>query len=336
MMRILALLFFFTGIAQAEPLIIVGSTDRAAFAPLIAAFEQQARGTSVTYHEMDSLPLHQAILDGTLPFAPDIIISSAIDRQFRLAHDGYALPHRSAVTARLPPWARFADSAFGFTYEPLIFVASRRAFAGRKLPGSRAALLALLAENNGELGPVATYDPVTSGLGNILGKIDHATNSQWAPFVTRLAQHGLKTYCCSGDMLNALDRGDVSLAFNVLGSYATQRQAAGAEIDLIYPADYTLVIARVAMILRSAAHPRTAARFIDFLLSPDAQTILARETYLSAILPIPAPGLSPATIKEQATGPLRPIALDATLLAYSDALHQQGFIALWQSLVTQP
>lgn len=321
------------GAARAEVLTILSSTDRAAFAPIIAAFQAREPGTIITYTEMDTLPLYDAITENRLPVQPDIVISSAVDRQFRLANDGYALPHRSPVTAKLPDWARFADAAFGFTYEPLIFVASRRAFAGKPLPKSRADLLALIAQDGASLAPVATYDPVTSGVGNLLGKIDYATNSQWSPFIARLAQHGLKTYCCSGDMLTALDRGQVSLAFNVLGSYAELRRAQGADIAIVYPADYTLVISRVALALKTTAHPRMAKAFLDFLLSVEAQTLLARDTHLSAILPISAPGLSPATVKDQATGPLRPIALDAQLLAYSDRMHDEQFLTLWRSLV---
>lgn len=329
--------FFFSVLAvsgvRAEPLTILGSTDRDAFAPILAAFAVREPSVQVSYHELDTLPLHEGVLTDTLPFTPDLVISSAVDRQFRLANDGYALPHRSAATAKLPPWARFADMAFGFTYEPLIFVASRRAFAGLPLPKSRADLLARLADAGAGLAPVATYDPVSSGLGNLLGKIDYATNSQWSPFIAKLARHGLKTYCCSGEMLTALDRGEVSLAFNVLGSYAELRRRQGAAIDIIYPADYTLVISRVALILRTTRQPRAARAFLDFLLSPDAQAILAREAHLSALLPLPGPGLSPATIKDLASGPLRPIGLDAQLLAYSDRMHDEQFLALWRSLV---
>lgn len=319
--------------AGAEELRILSATDRDAFAPIIAAFQAREPGVTVRYTEMDTLPIYEAVIGGHLAVQPDIVISSAVDRQFRLANDGYALVHRSPATAKLPDWARFADAAFGFTYEPLIFVASRRAFAGGALPRSRADLLALIDRAGSALAPVATYDPVTSGVGNLLGKIDYATNSQWSPFIARLARHGLKTYCCSGEMLTALDRGEVSIAFNVLGSYAELRQTQGADIDIIYPDDYTLVISRVALALKTTLQPRAAKAFLDFLLSVEAQTILARQTHLSAILPIAGPGLSPATVKEQATGPLRPITLDAQLLAYSDRMHDEQFLTLWRSLV---
>jgi len=325
-----------SAMARAEPLVIASSTDQAAFAPILAAFATHAPDIALRYHELDSIPLHAAVLTNRLPEPADIIISSATDRQFRLANDGFALRHRSVLTARLPDWAKFADSVFGFTYEPLVLVASRHALAGRQPPGSRAAMLALLEGDGDMLAPVATYDPLTSGLGNLTGKIDHATNSQWGPFITRAAQHGLKTYCCSADMLAALDRGEVSLAFNVLGSYAAQAQAAGSQIEILYPADYTLVIARTALILRTTRHPRAAGRFIDFLLSDEAQALIAGPARLSAILPNAGPGLGITSIRAQAGGPLRPVALDATLLAYSDPLHQQAFVRLWQALTHQP
>lgn len=61
-----------------------------------------------------------------------------------------------------------------------------------------------------------------------------------------------RLYCCSGDILDAVKRGDALIGYNVPGSYA-----------------------RVAVIPRNAPQPQLAAEFIDYLLSDRGQRIIA-------------------------------------------------------------
>jgi ABC-type Fe3+ transport system substrate-binding protein len=71
----------------------------------------------------------------------------------------------------------------------------------------------------------------------------------------------------------------------VLGSYAQARIDAGAPLGIVQPEDYTLVMLRTAMIPRNAAHTAEARRFLDYLLSPRGQQILAKHARQMPILP---------------------------------------------------
>ncbi|MDQ0468376.1 ABC transporter substrate-binding protein [Labrys wisconsinensis] len=317
--------------AAAQSLTIAGVTDTATFRPVIEAFRKLHPQITVEYHEYESIPLDEGLRQGTLTPPPDLVISSAVDRQFKAVNDGLARPYRSEQTRALPDWARFADEAFGFTFEPLVFVANRRLFPDGRPPSSRAALLDYL-----EAAPtrrIATYDPLTSGVGYLVANMDLATNSQFAAFIGRSAQNGLSTFASSLEILQEVAAGRSAIAFNVLGSYAAGWKAAGADIEIVYPVDYTFALMRVALIPRGAREPRSAELFLDFLLSEQGQTVLTRDGNLPAIRSIPGPYASERTIRESAAGPIRIIGLDATLLAMADDLHRRSFETFWRSLV---
>lgn len=316
--------------AAAETLNIAGSTDRAVFEPVLEAFRRRFPDIDVRYMEYDTIPLDKGLMAGTLVPPPDIAISSAADRQYRLANDGLARKYRSHATQSLPEWARFGDEAFGLTFEPLVFVVSRRAARPGAMPTSRAALIEYIDRYGGTAG---TYDPTTSGVGYLAAHFDIATNSQFAAFIRRFSKVGLKLFCCSTEILDEVAAGRLDIAFNVLGSYALQRRHAGAEIEIIYPEDYTLALMRVAIIPKTSRNPAAAGRFLDFLISDEGQTILARDCFLPAIRDVPPNIASQYSIRAEARGPIRVIGLDATLLALSDDMRRRSFGVFWQSLV---
>ena len=86
-------------------------------------------------------------------------------------------------------------------------------------------------------------------------------------------------------MLNMIERGEVLIAYNALGSYAQARAMTGAPIGIVLPEDYTLVMSRTAMIPRQSPQPHLAGRFIDYLLSRDGQEVIATHSTLYAISP---------------------------------------------------
>ncbi|MGH8081963.1 MAG: ABC transporter substrate-binding protein, partial [Lysobacter sp.] len=132
-------------------------------------------------------------------------------------------------------------------------------------------------------------------------------------------------------------KGELALAYNVLGSYAQARIDAGAPLGIVLPEDYTLVLLRTALIPRTAAHAAEAGRFLDYLLSPRGQGMLARHVGLQPVLRAPgAPG--PAALGPQARDgvrvrALRPIPLGPGLLVYLDALKRRQFLDAWRSTV---
>jgi ABC-type Fe3+ transport system substrate-binding protein len=305
--------------AAAADLVVAGSTDRAAMQPLLDGFADVAPDLSLTYLERETVELYEEARQGRL--AADVVISSAADLQVRLVNDGFTRPHASPGTARLPAWARWRDEAFGFTFEPLVFVVDPARLPPSRRPRTREALARLVAETGGDRPLVATYDVGQSGIGYLAASFDAFTMSDYWPFVERIGRAGLVTACCTATVLDDVEAGRALVGYNVLGSYARARKAAGGRIEIVEPEDFTVAITRVAVILRQARNPAAAASFVDFLVSDAGQRLLGAE----AVIPDPAAA--------RGRGPIRPIALNATLLALTDPMRRSQFIALWTEVV---
>lgn len=68
---------------------------------------------------------------------------------------------------------------------------------------------------------------------------------------------GARLYCCSSLMLNDVARGELAVAYNVLGSYALSRPDA-ENYAIILPEDFTTVMMRTVLILRKSEQPALA------------------------------------------------------------------------------
>ena len=107
---------------------ILSSTDTDLFAPIVEAFVTQNPDVSIEY-----LVTGTADIDHRFRAAPeeyDIVISSAMDLQFKLTNDGYAL---KLDAVNHPAWARWRQSLFAFTSEPAAIVVNRVAFVGNRM-----------------------------------------------------------------------------------------------------------------------------------------------------------------------------------------------------------
>lgn len=303
-------------------LVILSSTDTELMAPLITSFQEDWPSIEVDFIQASSRETYRAVLEK----APvDLVISSAMDLQTKLANDGYAMAYRSDATLALPEWAVWRDSVIGFTEEPAVIVYSETAFAG-KPPQTRFDLINALRRAPARFtGRIASYDPEVSGLGYLFATQD----AQQSDVFWRLAEvmGGLspRLSASSSRMIGWADSGEVAVAYNVLGSYARRKQNEGAKIKIVEPEDYTLVMLRTAIIPKTSAQPEAAGRFIDFLLSARASKLLETTIGLQPI------GLSttPKASKH------RPILLGPGLLVYLDRLKRQRFFDGWRSAIVE-
>ncbi len=304
---------------------IIGTTDADTMDGLIRAYRAQQPEIAVIYHHASSRDVFSAI-EGRETFNGepyDLAISSAMDLQIKLVNDGYARPHRSVATARLPRWASWRERIFGFTREPAVIAYDPRAFEGR-LPQSRFELLSLLRGSEARFaGRVATYDPKVSGLGYLFATQDSLQSDTYWRLMEVFGNLSAKLSCCSGEMLDLLEEGEIAVAYNVLGSYAQARRDAGAPIAIVYPEDYTLLMVRTALIPKTSDNPGIAGGFVDFLVSPEGQRVIAGEVSLAPALP------------EGGTGTLIPVRLGPGLLVFLDGLKRRAFLSEWENAVTE-
>ena len=311
--------------AQTSNLSIMGATDLPVFAPMLRDYQRQHPGVAIRYEEFSTQALYQRAASPASPGLADLLVSSSMDLQMQLVNDGHAQAHRSEHTAALPAWAHWRDEIFGFSYEPMVMAYDTRRFTPATAPATRRQLLQMLRDPARPLdGRVGSYDLSGSGIGYLAATQDARYDDNAGALMAALAANHARWVMHAGLLLDDIEHGRMALAYNVPGSYVQGRIAAGAPIGMVLPHDYTLVISRTAVIPRNAPNAPEARRFLDYLLSPRGQAVLAHE---SRILPIRTDvdrGAHPV-------GALRPIALGPGLLVYQDRLKRARFLEAWRA-----
>jgi len=103
-----------------------------------------------------------------------------------------------------------------------------------------------------------------------------------------------------------------------------------ADLGLVYPSDYVLVMSRVAFIPKNAKRPNAAKLFMDYLLSARAQTIMANQAMLFSLRDdVEGPYSAPALAKELGSR-LKPIPVDMSLLTALAPAKRLATMRRWQ------
>jgi iron(III) transport system substrate-binding protein len=317
--------FAATGGAELATLAVLSTTDTAVLRPMIEAFQQRNPGIALRYTVANSQQVFAAIAEEGAAY--DLVISSAMDLQMKLANDGFARPLRSARTDALPPWARWQDLLYAFAQEPVVLIVARDALEGHDPPHTRRELTQLLRDYPERFrGRIGTYNPESSGAGYLFVTQDARLSDTFWRLAEVMGGLAPRLYDSSAPMIADLQSGRLVLAYNVLGSYAAPRIAGSDALLMIELQDHTLTLLRSALVPRSAAAPELGAAFLDFLLGDEGRALIASEA-----------GLPPINEAALSAHPhLRPIRLDPGLLVYLDALKRRAFLEEWQAALIQP
>ncbi len=303
----------FNAAADGPRLRIISSTDTALFAPLIEGFLTQNPDVSVEYLVTGTADLNARVRSA--PEAFDVVISSAMDLQLKLANDGFAMPLKDMPGAE---WAQWHDSLFAFTQEPAAIVINRAAFAGYPVPQTRQELIeALRARPETFRGKVGTYDIRQSGLGYLFATQDARASETFWRLMEVMGGLDLRLYCCSGEMIDDLTSGSIAVAYNVLGSYATARVDGKEVLEVILPSDFQTTMMRTAMVVKNTQYPAVAEAFVRHLIVAGPELA-------------PLPLLTSQRAQESAV-----ITLEPALLTYLDTLKRRKFLTAWEDAVIQ-
>lgn len=304
--------------AEGPRLRVISSTDTVLFAPVIEGFVAENPLISIEYLVSGTADINRRVR--ATPEAFDVIISSAMDLQLKLANDGFALPIEDVPA---PSWAQWHHSLFAFTSEPATIVINRAAFEGQPIPQTRQGLIEALRERPEEFrGKVGTYDVRQSGLGYLFATQDARASETYWRLMEVMGGLDVRLYCCSGEMINDLADGTILVAYNVLGSYAAVRAEGKDALEVVLPSDFQTVMMRTAMVSKATAEPRAA----EMLLR-----------YLVAERPAVAEGSSPLPLLQPSTGAngRETISLDPALLTFLDGLKRTKFLSAWEDAVIQ-
>lgn len=310
--------------SERSTLRILSTADRAAFEPILLAFQKENPSITIDYTITGTSDVMKAIHEEGEIF--DVVISSAMDLQTKLANDGFARSYRSAATDALPDWARWRDQLFAFTQEPVVVILSDAAFKEHEVPTSRDELIDLLRDQPERFrGKVGTYDVRISGFGYLMATQDARVSETIWRLLEVMGRLDARLYCCSGDMLRDIRSGELSVAYNVLGSYAAAQQAQSGGFRIVQMDDFANVMLRTVLIHDKAANSADAERMVDFLAN------LGRRPDLVAASGLPA--IDEAALRGNVA--LRPIRLGPGLLVFLDRLKRRTFLRNWEASITQ-
>jgi ABC-type Fe3+ transport system substrate-binding protein len=300
--------------------------------PILDAFSLRYPDIALNYREFNTMELDQAMRDPARGQSPDLVISSAMDLQIRLVNDGFAQAFEDPVLSELPGWANWRNEAFGFSYEPIVFVYNKVAFNGKELPKTHEALAtALRSDGLFFQHRVGSYDVRTSGVGYLVASQDEVTSSISGRLQESLGRAFTQVYCCTAQILDAISDGELVLGYNMLGSYALARAYADPRLGVIVPQDYALVVSRVAFIPKQARNLAGAQALLRFMLSFEGQQVIAQHGDLVAIHPRTTGPYSVTALQQEQALNFHPIALGPALMVYLDQSKRRRFVSEWQN-----
>ncbi len=307
-------------------LFVKATTNSPEAADLVAGFSKLNPDIAVHYTKILSTDLFASVTrPADAKDATDLVWSSAMDLQIKLANDGFASEYRSVEADNIPGWAQWKDVAYGVTTEPIVMVYNKRLLHDGMVPRDHADLLRVLTEHAAAFqGKIATYDPELSGTGLLFITQDVRITPQTWKLVAALGRAGVKLYTSSNPMIDRVITGEFALAYNVLGAYALERAKDNPDLGIVFPGDYTLLMSRIALIPRAAQNPAAARRFMDYLLSRAGQAQMAAHSLNSV-----RNDVQPA-VPGYAAKSLRPIALNIDLLTYLDQAKRARFLTQWR------
>lgn len=311
---------------------VYSSLDTPLAQSMIAGFQRVNPGIEVRYEELLTTDVYDRIVAETDRGAAtaDIAFSSAMDLQVKLANDGYAQPSELPLSDRWPRWANWRDTAYALTFEPAVFVYHKPSFAGRTPPATRGEFVEFLRHGGDSLfGKVATYDIERSGVGFMFMARDQEQFADIWSVVRAFGAAGGRLYSTSAAILERVTDGRFVLAYNILGSYAADWASRHPDVGIVLPRDYTIVMSRIGLVPKAAAAPELGRLFLEYFMSAEGQTVLARELHIAAVNP-DVSGENTASMLQTTMGAqLRPVPVGPGLLVYLDQVKRARLIDRW-------
>ncbi|MEB0137123.1 ABC transporter substrate-binding protein [Actimicrobium sp. CCC2.4] len=320
------------GAKKEGKVVIYSATDSKAATFLVKDFNALYPGISVEYNDMNSTEVYNRFISevaagGT---TADVMWSSAMDLQMKLASEGYALKYRSVEVSKIPAWAVWDDTAYGTTFEPAAIVYNKRLVDAKEVPQTHADFARLITQPKFK-DKVTTYDIEKSGLGFMFMTQDAKENPQFAALEAGFGVAKVRVQSSTGTMLERISSGENLLGYNMLGSYALVRAKTDPSIGVVLPRDYTLILSRVQFINKTAKNVNAAKLWIDYLLSQRGQTVVANGAKLFAIrADVTGETTSADLIKQIGAANVKPIPVHPVILQYLEPTKRMAFLKNWK------
>ena len=250
-----------------------------------------------------------------------------MDLQIKLINDGFAQTYVPKAKKFLPTWAVWKNQGFGVTAEPIAFIFDKRRINPLDAPASHAQLRRFI-EAGKMPGPVGTFDPERSGVGFLYYSQDRLAWADTIALNRAIGSTSPNLYESTMTLIDGINAGDTVFGYNVIGSYALERQRESPNLAVVFPTDYTLVMSRIIFISAAAPHPNAAKVFLDFILSREGQTLLAKQ-YLMPV----RTDMAHAGVLGPESKVVWPIEVGPALLANLDQMRRTRLIMEWSQAI---
>ena len=301
---------------------ILSSTDIEVFSPILKKFSESNKNISIEYIVASTADIYDEIKNNR-DSRFDLVMSSAMDLQIKLANDGYAKNIDVSNKQTMPNWSLWQDKVIGLSLEPIVMVFSKKDV--KNIPNTRSDLISILRANSNYFhNRIITYDINKSGAGFLFASQDARQSNSFWRLSELMGSLNAKVVCCSRDMLNSIISRDKFIAYNIIGSYAEERAKSEKNLLIVYPSDYTLILLRSALIPITSKNDSNALSFLNFLLSSTGQNFLEKKGMYSVY--------NKKIIQQ---GNIRPIRLDTGLLVFLDKLKRKRFLKEWNETIFQ-
>ena len=198
----------------------------------------------------------------------DILISASWDTAEDLHNRGWLLPYQSANADKVPDTLKSADyiaqgvSALGIVWNSK---------SGTPEPKEWQDLTAPAFKDK-----VTTPDPALSGasLDLLIGLQNGIGDKAWTLF-DALKKNGMVVSGPNAQAVTPVMQGAKAAVFGAVDYVTYGNIEQGESLKVIFPASGTVIAPRPMMILKTTPHEADAKAFIDYVLSPEGQKMVA-------------------------------------------------------------
>nr|WP_192703488.1 ABC transporter substrate-binding protein [Paenibacillus sp. OAS669] len=205
----------------------------------------------------------------------DVVVLASLPSAQGLKKSGLTLEYKEAKNADklIPEWSDKEGNFFGYSASALGIGYNTKLV---KTPPKEWTDLT----KDEWKGKVNIPDPALSGsaLDFVTGYLSMKGDSGW-DLLDQYKKNGVAMAGANQEALDPVITGSKSIVAAGVDYMTYQAKAKGEPIDMIYPASGTVISPRPAAIIKSSKNVDNAKAFIDYLLSDEAQKMVA-ETYL--------------------------------------------------------
>ncbi len=313
-------------------LVVYGATDSKATQPLIRDFSALYPGITVEYNDMNSTEVYNRFISEKAAGGntADVMWSSSMDLQIKLAVEGYALQYKSVETPNIPGWAVWDAKAYGTTFEPAAIVYNKRLLAANEVPATHDDFVRLIQQPKFR-DRITTYDIEKSGVGFMFMTHDAQLYPKFAELQKAFGVAKVRVQSSTGTMMERISSGENLVGYNVLGSYALVRARTDPSIGVVLPKDYTQIMSRVVFINKAAKNANAAKLWLDYMLSRRGQTVIANGSKLYAIrADVTGETTSADLIRQIGKDNVKPVPVHPDLLKDLVPAKRMAFLKAWK------